>query len=350
MSAAGGAVALSQLASTPTAPVWDGALPVTVVVCTRGRPDQLRRALDSLHSQVPRVAQIVVVDNAQPNEKSGRRTVLDFLGTHYVHEPRSGLNVARNTGLHCATSPIVAFLDDDAIAERRWSERLFAAFSNPLVDACTGRVDPLSIESPGARLFEANGGFSRGRRRIELPRDAHRRLHGLPAPGIAWAISVGSGCSLAVRRHAALAVGGFDERLDNGRDIPGGGDHDMMWRLLESGGAVVYEPAAIAWHEHRKRAADALDQIAGHQRALLAFLAKSLHTAPLRKKPGIAIFLGWRLLKPSARMARRLMRRDALSIAELARMQIECIRGVATYWRLARRPKPLNRRSRARDA
>lgn len=303
----------------------------------------MRRALVSLLEQSPRLAQVLVIDNAQPNEKSARRVVLEFEGVHYVHEPRAGLNVARNTALRCATSPIVAYLDDDALAEARWGERLFTAFGDPLVDACAGRVDPLSIESPGEKLFEANGGFARGRRRIELPRDAHKRLHGLPAPRIAWAISMGSGCSLAIRRHAALAVGGFDERLDNGSDIPGGGDHDLMWRLLESGGSIIYEPAAIAWHEHRKRASEAVDQITGHQRALLAFLAKSLHSAPLRRKPAIGLFLVWRLVKPSLRMVRRLAGRDVLSIAELAHMQAECVRGVATYQRLARRPKPLNR-------
>jgi len=328
------------VSSAPPAPAWNGALPVSAVICTRGRPDRLRRAIESLQAQTCPLTQILVIDNAQPGEMGARRTVLEFEGVHYVQEPRPGLNIARNTGLRCATAPVVAFLDDDAMAESRWSERFFAAFVDPLVDACTGRVDPLSIESEGAKLFEANGGFARGRRRIELPRDASRSLHGLPAPRIAWAVSVGSGCSFAVRRHAALAVGGFDERLDNGKDIPGGGDHDLMWRLLESGASLVYEPAAIAWHEHRQHASDALDQITGHQRALVAFLAKSLSTAPLRRKPMIALFLAWRLVKPMARMARRLLGRDALSLPELGRMELECVRGIAAYQRISRQPKP----------
>lgn len=334
------ALTQSKLEGALPAPAWTGALPVTAVVCTRGRPERLRRALESLQAQAPALAQILVIDNAQPGEPSARRTVIDFRGVHYVQEQRPGLNVARNTALACAISPVVAFLDDDAIAEGRWGERLFAAFADPRVDACTGRVDPLSLDSAGARLFEANGGFSRGRRRIELPRDAGRKLHGFPAPRIAWAVSVGSGCSLAIRRHAALAVGGFDERLDNGRDIPGGGDHDLMWRLLESGGSLVYEPAAIAWHEHRKGAIDTVNQIAGHQRALLAFLTKSLFSASLQRKPALALFLAWRLVKPVARMLRRLAGRDALSLRELSRIQVECVRGILAFRRIARQSQP----------
>jgi GT2 family glycosyltransferase len=113
-----------------------------------------------------------------------------------------------------------------------------------------------------------------------------------------------------------------------------------MWRLLESGASLVYEPAAIAWHEHRKHTSDSLEQITGHQRALLAFLTKSLHTAPLRRKPVIALFLVWRLVKPLARMAKRLIGRDALSLRELARMELECVRGIAAYRRIARQPRP----------
>ena len=93
-----------------------------------------------------------------------------------------------------------------------------------------------ALETEGQRLFEANGGFSRGSARVRLPDDAARPLHGRSAPLIAWAISVGCGCSYAVRRDAARALGGFDEALDLGAVLPGGGDHDLLWRALQSGG------------------------------------------------------------------------------------------------------------------
>jgi hypothetical protein len=84
----------------------------------------------------------------------------------------------------------------------------------------TGRVEALTLETEAQRLFEANGGFGRGLERVRLPEDARRPLHGRRAPLIAWAVSVGSGCSLAVRRELALGLGGFDEALDLGEVLP----------------------------------------------------------------------------------------------------------------------------------
>jgi GT2 family glycosyltransferase len=168
-----------------------------------------------------------------------------------------------------------------------------------------------------------------------LPDHAHRPLHGRSAPLIAWAISVGSGCSYAIRRDVALALGGFDEALDLGMPLPGGGDHDLLWRALRAGHAVVYEPRALAWHEHRTEAAAACDQIVGHQRAVVAFLAKHL-VADRRGRPAIAGYTGWRLAKPGVRLVRRALGRDPLPAAVLLRMWWNCWMGLLAYPRARR--------------
>jgi GT2 family glycosyltransferase len=304
---------------------------LAAVICTRSRPALLRRALQSLTAQSCPPSELLVVDNAGPGERSAAAVVAAFRGVRYVREVRAGLDVARNTALARTRAPVIAFLDDDAVADRAWAGRLLDVFSDPAVGACTGRVEALSLDEPGQRLFEANGGFSRGLSRIELPRDGRRRIHGVPAPLIAWVVSVGSGCSLAVRRTAAKSIGGFDERLDRGAELPGGGDHDLLWRLLGHGWNIVYEPAALAWHEHRPREADAIAQIAGHQRALVAFLSKSLKHASLRQAAPLAAFLAWRLIKPGARLIRRAARRDPLPARALLAVWRECWRGLAVY-------------------
>jgi GT2 family glycosyltransferase len=294
---------------------------VTAAVCTRGRPDELRRALASLLAQSPPVSEVLVVDNAPPGDDVRDLVRREFPAVRYVREPVAGLDFARNRALSEATREILAFLDDDAVAHPGWSAALAEVFaSSPRIAVCTGRVEALSLETEAQRLFEANGGFSRGVERVRLPRDAARRLHGRAAPLIAWAVSIGSGCSYAVRREAALALGGFDEALDLGRPLPGGGDHDLLWRALAAGHEVAYEPRALAWHEHRSELPLVEAQIAGHQRALVAFLAKH---AVRRGTPGRAAllgFLGWRLAKPGLRLARRAFGRDPLPARLLLRI------------------------------
>jgi GT2 family glycosyltransferase len=313
---------------------------VTAAVCTRGRPE-LSRTLDSLVAQVPAVAEILVVDNRPSSDATRALVSARFPSVRYVAEPVPGLDFARNRALEAATREVVAFLDDDAVAAPGWAAALYRAFdTDGEVAICTGRIEPLGLETPAQILFEANGGFSRGPERIRLPDDAGRPLHGRRAPLIAWAVSVGCGCSYAVRRRTASALGGFDEALDLGAALPGGGDHDLLWRALSAGHAVVYEPEALAWHEHRREVDAVHDQIVGHQRAVLAFLGKQLGRWNGRHHPALFLYTGWRLAKPGVRLLRRAAGRDPLPASVLARMWWNCWLGLLAYpaaRRLARR-------------
>lgn len=309
---------------------------VSVAVCTRNRPVQLARALESLLTQRHAPAEILVVDNAPSDDATPTLLAERFPSVRYLLEPIQGLDFARNRALMSATGDVVAFLDDDAVADAGWAEALASVFAaDPTVAVCTGRVEALGQATEGERLFEANGGFSRGLSSVRLPTDAVRKLHGRPAPLIAWAVSVGSGCSYAVRRRAALALGGFDEALDLGAALPGGGDHDLLWRALQAGHSVVYEPAALAWHEHRPGAEGVHAQVVGHQRALLAFLGKHL-VAGGGARGSLAGYVVWRLLKPGVRLVRRVVGRDPLPASVLARMWWNCWAGLVTYPRARR--------------
>jgi GT2 family glycosyltransferase len=305
---------------------------VTAAVCTRGRAPVLGRALAALTSQSGPPLEILVVDNA-PIDDSVRELVRGhYPMVRYAREPVPGLDFARNRALRDATREVVAFVDDDAVVERDWAAALLDVFArNPRVAVCTGRVEPLSLANEAQRLFEANGGFSRGLAPVRLPADARRPLHGRQAPLIAWAVSIGSGCSYAVRRDVALALGGFDEALDLGHPLPGGGDHDLLWRALEAGYEVAYEPRALAWHEHRSEMPAVRAQIAHHQRALVAFLAKHVVRGRGRTRLSLLAFLTWRLAKPGVRLARRVIGRDPLPESLLLRMWWNCWLGLAAY-------------------
>lgn len=301
---------------------------LAAALCTRDRPRELARALSSLAGQSRPPDEILVIDNAPSSGETRDLVAREFPDVRYVREPVPGLDFARNRALREAGSEIVAFLDDDAVAHRDWCRSLAAAFEDGRVGLVTGRVEPLVLDTEGQRLFESNGGFSRGTREIRLSPASGRPLH---SPAIAWAVSMGCGASLAVRRSAALAAGGFDEALDMGPRLPGGGDHDMLWRLFAGGHEVVYRPEAMAWHEHRAEVEAAYDQIVGHQRALVAFLTKhALGRRAVRRLPVLA-FLAWRLLKPGVRLARRAAGRDPLPAAVLLRMWWSCWRGLAAY-------------------
>lgn len=307
-------------------------LRVTVAICTRDRERQLARALRSLGPVMKEGHEVIIVDNASVSGRTRELVENVFPQARYVREPREGLDFARNRAVQETETEIIAFLDDDAVAEHNWLAALVDAFRcDHLLALCFGRVEALNEDTSGARLFEANGGFGRGDQPIELPGDKPVIFGIIPVPLIANIVKVGSGCSMAVRRSALATIGGFDNALDLGNSLAGGGDLDIIWRFLYTDFHVRYEPASRARHEHRADPVAATRQIIEHNRSLIATLTKALRHLPSRNKPAVLVFLAWRLLKPSIRIMTRIAGRDPLAVRTLLLLWWGCWRGLVAY-------------------
>jgi hypothetical protein len=118
--------------------------------------------------------------------------------------------------------------------------------------------------------------------------------------------------------------------------LPGGGDLDALWRVLQKGFKVVYEPQALAWPEHRRERHAVEEQLVGHQLALISFLTKTLKKSAGAERFAVLAFLLWRVVKPGLRLVRRLVGRDPLPNRVLLRMWGGCIRGLFAYRRMLR--------------
>jgi hypothetical protein len=57
---------------------------------------------------------------------------------------------------------------------------------------------------------------------------------------------------MAFRVDVMRLIGGFDEALDMGAYLPGGGDLDALYRIIRAGCPLVYEPQMLARHQHRR--------------------------------------------------------------------------------------------------
>jgi GT2 family glycosyltransferase len=87
---------------------------VTVCIPTRGRPDELARALASIEGSTYPVAQVVVSDDLADGvaEVVCRDAPVEV---DYVRGPGRGVGANRNRAVAEARSEIVAFLDDDGV-------------------------------------------------------------------------------------------------------------------------------------------------------------------------------------------------------------------------------------------
>ena len=265
---------------------------LSVVICTKDRAGRLTRLLESLRRMEPdptfRSVEIVVVDNASVNSAT-RDAVAGFDGFRYVHEPRTGLNFARNAALAAASGDLIAYLDDDVVVDRWWLQGLAEAWrSSPDAGGFTGLVLPFRLNTEAQRLFESRGGFGRGFRRLEFRRERHDNPLFPTGAG-----SVGAGCNMAFDRQLLITLGGFDEALDTGAPLPGGGDLDIFYRVLRAGRPMIYEPRYAVFHDHRETIPQLRRQYWSWGLGFMAFLSKSRKSDPSAAKSHKAMVHWW---------------------------------------------------------
>ena len=236
------------------------------MICTRGRATSLRRCLDSVAGLDPAPAAVVVVDNG-PEDPAVRELVAARPGVTYVAEPRPGLDIARNAGWRSASTPLVAYTDDDVVVHPRWLGALAAGFDAPEVVAVTGLVLPASLETEAQQLFEQHWSFNKGFAARDFGPDFYTATRSRGAP--AW--EVGAGANMAFRRDFLERTGGFDERLDAGA-AGCSGDSEMWYRVLAEGLVCRYLPTAVCFHEHRRETAALRAQIRAYMRGHVAAL------------------------------------------------------------------------------
>jgi glycosyltransferase involved in cell wall biosynthesis len=223
-----------------------GIADVSVIICTRNRSRDLHRCLQSLFAQTCLPGEVIVVDNA-PADDSTYNVVKQFPEVIYYKELRPGLSIARNAGIRLASSPVIAFTDDDVVLHPHWVYYVQEPFASPQVGAMTGLVIASSLNTESQQLFEKQYSFNRGY--CDKLYDKLYFSAGLATGPRVW--NIGAGANMAFRRSVFGAAGYFDERL--GAGAAGCSEDSELWyRILAKDFTIHYNPRAVAFHEHRK--------------------------------------------------------------------------------------------------
>lgn len=273
------------------APKTDGFPTLSVAICTKDRPQNVERCLDSLLplQQAKGAAfEILVVDNA-PADGRTEALVAARPTVRYVREPKPGLNFARNRAIAAATGELLAYLDDDVVVDAGWLAGLQEAWAeNPDAPAFTGLVLPYELETEAQILFERGGGFRRGFEKIRYGQS----LPGNPLHPCGAGI-FGAGCNMAFQRQVLRKLGGFDEALDTGAPLPGGGDLDIFYRVIRAGFPLVYEPQYLVFHQHRREVERLRHQYWTWGLGFMAFVIKSYGSDPPQRSQLRRLILWW---------------------------------------------------------
>ena len=178
--------------------------PTTIVIPVRDRPAELARLLATLNHPQGGQTPLRVVDDGS------RVPVLGAIR----RETSGGPAAARNTGLEHVDTELVAFLDSDTLPPPDWIERLAGHFDDPTVAAVAPRVH--------GKLLDM------GRQPAEVR----------PGTPVAYVPS-----AALIMRTAALPQAPFDPALRYGEDV------DLIWRLIDQGWRIRYDPSVTVEHE-----------------------------------------------------------------------------------------------------
>ncbi|MFY9470275.1 MAG: glycosyltransferase, partial [Solirubrobacterales bacterium] len=317
----------------PTVPL------VTVVVCTVDGGETAHRTIDAVLAGSHSNVEVVLVNN-----RPATTTIEPLIAERYAGEPRvravtedrPGLSYARNAGLAVASGEIIAFTDDDAVPDPAWLERVVATFAECPDAACvTGLIVPLKLETEAQVLLERFAGYSKGfdRQRYSLADHEDDPLFPYAAGRF------GSGANIALRGDAARTLGGFDGVLGTGTPARGGEDLDLFMRVLLNSLTLVYEPAAMIWHEHPDTIEHIEREVEHYGSGLSAAIAKQLVCGPRRRRllRGLVAGIRYGLSPNSPKNARKGARYPLrFTVAELVGVIYGPVGYARSRWRDAR--------------
>lgn len=214
----------------------------SVVLCTynQSRYDHFLEAAESILQQTyDDVELVVVVDGSGSLSKLITR---DMGGRHDVvirsNDENVGLLESRNRGAETASGDIIAFIDDDAIAEKDWISELASTFDQYDAQAAGGRMDAIWVNGKPRFLPEEY---------YWLIGVTHRGFS-----GSAGVVRNTFGSNISFRKDVFDDLGGFDTDIGGRKGDKNlqGGETELCARLRdEYGEGVFYNPDAVVNHK-----------------------------------------------------------------------------------------------------
>lgn len=214
---------------------------VSVVVCTYSEEmyEHLQDCLDRLRAQTYDEIEIIIIvdgNEALAERLEDKYGAIPDLKIH-CNETNVGLSASRNNALKYATGDVIAFIDDDAVADEQWVEELVSAYKKQNAIAVGGQMTPI---------------WTAGRPEF-LPEEFYW-LIGVTHRGFSeeeGEVRNTFGSNISFKREVFEALGGFNENLGRKGDAQVQGEETELASRMsdEYGERVWYTPDAKVGHK-----------------------------------------------------------------------------------------------------
>lgn len=214
---------------------------ISVVICTRNRPDTLGQALESVAECEYEGYDVHIMD--QSTDDLSKKVVEEIaarfaskLKINYHHLEKAGLSRAYNLGIAASTGEIIACTDDDVVVPKDWLAQIARAFAN---DKDAGLLYGQVLIPESLVEAERNG--------LVVPSLPIPKYQRLIKGGTRYKV-FGMGANYALRRSIVDRVGPFDEALGGGGPLRSSQDFDFAYRVYRAGYAIILVPEVKVDH------------------------------------------------------------------------------------------------------
>jgi GT2 family glycosyltransferase len=199
---------------------------ISVIVVTYNRPRDVRDTIDSLLNQSVKPFEIIVIDNGSNPPLNMEFRSANVKSIRFDQEV--GLSKARNYGISTAKGEHVAFIDDDAVADKHWLEEFQKGMDE--ADILGGSIKPLHQAVPPEWWSEKDFGGCAG--------------VGNALNGFIW------GGNMVIRKETFTTVGLFNPNIGRHEGkLLGFEEVDLIDRATKKGLSVQFMPTAIVYHK-----------------------------------------------------------------------------------------------------
>ena len=219
--------------------------------------ERLIRLVRSLHG----LSRVIVIDDCSPHSPTA------LPGAELIRSASSlGPAGARNLGLHLVTTEFVLFVDIDVEIDQDAIQRLLDCFVSNDIGVVAPRVCGSDDDDVLSRFEATHSPLDMG----EVEANVRKGTRVSYVPSATW----------LCRTSAMNSIDGFDESLRTGEDV------DAVWRLVEQGFGVRYEPSVVVRHAARTNIRKFITQRIGYGESAAPLATKHGDAlAPVRLSP-----------------------------------------------------------------